>query len=271
MLHDRPVALRRRRSILELLPQSLSNLPRQDIIGAGLRSRNPSGKSRVFRLTSDWTLNIQIVRGGRKLSMSGQIQSASLAFTVALIAMAVPASSQTTAPSAAPPVEATAAPATPARPPVARQIVPMVAPIKRVLPSVAAIPAAPKKILPSVAATPPAATVVQASAATPAAPALPLTAKPAASIPAPATKVAAPPKAAPVMAATTRQPKFVAYTCKLGQDYSVARKTCFTPGVTSATVTGTKAATTKTAGATANAKPPIDLTSKSSLGAKTRN
>ena len=28
------------------------------------------------------------------------------------------------------------------------------------------------------------------------------------------------------------QPKFVAYTCKIGQEYSVERKTCFTPGVT---------------------------------------
>ena len=52
----------------------------------------------------------------------------------------------------------------------------------------------------------------------------------------PVTKTAATKTAAATGATAPAAPQtFVAYTCKIGQEYSVERKTCYTPGVTSAT------------------------------------
>jgi hypothetical protein len=165
--------------------------------------------------------------------------------------------------------------------PVARQIEPMVAPVRRVAPG-ATVASAPK----------PAAAVatVQAAGKAPAGPQLAITSSfaptavsaapipkvkgPVASVPPPASVPAASAiTATPVAVARTApatvkvtQPKYVAYTCKLGEDYSVQRKVCFTPGIKTAAVAAKASPAAKTA--KLQPKPALDTAERSALGAK---
>ncbi len=142
---------------------------------------------------------------------------------------------------------------TPHAPP-ARQIEPMVAPVRRWTPNAAPATVA-KATVPtpkSAPATPPAASL----AAVPASP-LPATALPAAAPARMPSAVAAKP------ATKNKQQKFVAYTCKQGQDYSLERKACVTQG------TKVSSAPARRAPKVAS-KVTLDASSRSALGAKPR-
>lgn len=164
---------------------------------------------------------------------------------------AVPATAQTIspAPSVAPPVVSQQTDQR--RLPVARQIEPMIAPIKR------AMPGAPKRVVPSTAAALTASIgLPNASPPTPAPTAISVASTPVIlRAPTPIVARPNPPK----------QPKFVAYTCRIGQDYSLQRKACVTAGAA------------KAVGAAASASPPakpkqaittIDQANRSALGLK---
>ena len=186
-----------------------------------------------------------------------------LALMATLVSSA--ASAQTTA---APAVNAPAQPTVSMpKPPTARQIEPMVAPVRRVQPSTVAATTLQRPTSASgLAAAPqaaPAKTTASKSApatAPVAAQASPAQAAPVAGTVAKTTGVtvaAAPPK-------PTAKPKFAAYTCKIGQDYSEKLKACVTPGVgkVSSTVRGAvKTARAKIGGA-------LDTGLRSSLGVK---
>ena len=70
--------------------------------------------------------------------------------------------------------------------------------------------------------------------------------------------------AAPAAAPATGSGKFVATTCRVGQDYSVARRTCFTPGVTVASSGKGKAR--QAAGRKALARAAAEPGHRSALG-----
>lgn len=151
---------------------------------------------------------------------------------------------------------------------VARQIVPMVAPIRRQPPSNTAslapllkraAPPAMKPATSTVAAKPSFAVPVAASAVL-AAPKAATTATTVAASVSSAKPAAAAPTAAPAA------PKFAVYTCKLGEDYSVARKACFKPGVTVAT--GPEDRNARAKAAKVAAKAAKDTGTRSALGAK---
>ena len=191
----------------------------------------------------------------------------------AIIGSVVPGSAQVQADRAAEAVK-TITVVTP-HAPVARQIEPMVAPVRRVSPNAVAVSAAKSAVGAPAAKTAIPPPIAAASlAAPPAAPSTASTLKSAAGSTAAAAAVPvgriatrAPAIMTPALAATgapTPKPKFVAYTCKIGQDYSVERKTCFTPGVA-------KAATVEPAKRIAKAAPVtavIDTIGRSSLGVK---
>ena len=204
-------------------------------------------------------------------------------FALSILGAQAQADSQT----AAEPTAVTSQPITIVTPhaPVARQIVPMVAPIRRTAPAAAAtVAAVPKRAVPEAAATPatsvsgaaPAAKVTAAAAvpvaaatlapasapvATPAKSASPAVAAAPAPL-APASAAVASINRAPAKAAP-KQPKFVAYTCKLGEDYSVERKTCFTPGVAKSSTSDARHVVKSAA-----SRPPVDMATRSSLGVK---
>ncbi len=160
--------------------------------------------------------------------------------------------------------------------PIARQVEPMVAPVRRVAPG-AAVASTPKPAATVAAAAVPAklpsglqpasgASLAPSSTGTAAnskskGPVAAVATAPSTGAPTAAT-VAVPARITP----TVKLPKFVAYTCKLGEDYSVARKTCFTPGVKAA-----GAVKSASASKTANSQPPkaaIESSGRSALGVK---
>jgi hypothetical protein len=150
--------------------------------------------------------------------------------------------------------------------PVARQIEPMVAPVRRVAPG-ATIANAQKPVV--TAAPAPAAVAAKTPASVPLAVSTPTVAKlktPVVAAPA-AVAVVAASTAASARPAPIKQPKFVAYTCKLGEDYSLERKTCFTPGVKAAGV-GSKAEPVSKTAKLQPTKSALDTSGKSALGAK---
>lgn len=144
--------------------------------------------------------------------------------------------------------------------PVARQVEPLVPPVKRAKPngSVATAPA--KKAVP-VAEAAKSGVPIASSSGNALAPSAPD-----AAIAKPATATSVTQNAAniavPYPAPTER--KFVAHACKLGDEYSVGRKTCFTPGVKRASTS--KVVHEKTQ--TARNKTSIDQIGRSALGAK---
>ena len=135
--------------------------------------------------------------------------------------------------------------------PIARQILPLVEPVKR------KAPAAVSNLAPGLKSAGAAATPRVTAAVKPVARTKIVTVAP------PATQPAAPAVAQPATIAAPRQ--FVAYTCKLGQDYSVERRECFTPGVTTAAGVGKKAS--QKAGRTTLARAAAEPGKRSSLGA----
>lgn len=149
------------------------------------------------------------------------------------------------------------------RPPVARQIEPMVAPIHRASPRQVTTPhlaaplaqrsagRAPIVAGPHQASAPRRAPAHPVQAAAAAKPALPVASKPV------AITAAVPATASPVAAG----PKFVAHTCRIGQDYS-AKLGCYSPGVTK--VAGRAGAGVRGKLAT------VDTGGRSSLGAAKR-
>ena len=176
--------------------------------------------------------------------------------------------------SSTPQVPPTALTITTPHAPVARQIEPMVAPVRRVSPNAAIAP----KAASSATASAPAASVPVPSAATAAAMTSPTAAAgaappPPSAVATTATKAAPPPhkngqttnaaRATLPAPAGVKPHKLVAYTCKIGQDYSVERKICFTPGVKSAAAPVRRAKL-------APSKTTLDPTARSALGVKLR-
>ena len=171
----------------------------------------------------------------------------------------------------------------PPKAPIARQIVPMVPALQRRPPASAGanLVAGAKRVTAAVAgqrvATGPAKAAVTASV-TPVArrravavvaapvppPSLVLAGsqalQPAAQVTAGTTVAAAAPAAAPAAASG----KFVATTCRVGQDYSIERRTCFTPGVTVAS--SGKAKARQAAGRKALARAAAEPGHRSALG-----
>lgn len=180
-------------------------------------------------------------------------QSQTILAGIAFVASvaAVPASAQTTTPAPLSAPSVVPQQSDQRRLPVARQIEPMVAAIKR------AIPGAPKRVVPLTAAA-------LTTSNTPPSPISPTPAPTATAIVAAPVILRAP---TPIVARPNppKQPKFVAYTCRIGQDYSVQRKACVTAGATNSITTAPSA---KQPAKPKQAVTTIDQANRSALGLK---
>ena len=203
-----------------------------------------------------------------------RIKFSGLALSAVLVA-AVPAAAQIPAAQSpsiqtpnitAPPVPAQAA----QRPPVARQIEPMVAPVRRVSPNTAKAiaPAVPPRAVPQSATllAPPAAALsatpqtTTAIAPTVNSPSAPRIVSGVAKAIKPVVRLLEPVRSG----VATKAAKLVAYTCKIGQNYSLERKSCVTPGVSRVARTQQPSRASKST----QARAPIDTSTRSSLGLK---
>lgn len=204
-----------------------------------------------------------------ELAMAWTLLTRNVVLGVAL-AVAIPAFAQSVIQSA--PLQAPVAQSETGatRPPLARQILPMVGPVRRSKPgtvtgTVAVAPTPPRPPAPITTRSPvaPAIAPSLASAALNVAAPIPPPKAPAAAAP-----TLPPAAAANIKATPAARPKFVAYTCRLGQDFSLERQACV-----SATNQRPSASAT-TARKVARAKPskaPFDATDRSALGAKPKS
>ena len=200
-----------------------------------------------------------------ELAVAWTLLTRNVVLSVALAA-AMPAFAQSVIQSA--PLQAPVAPSETGatRPPLARQILPMVEPVRRSKPGTVAVAPMPPK---------PAAPIATRSPVTPtiAPPLVSAASNVAAPVPPPKAPAAAAPTVNPAVAANIKatpaaRPKFVAYTCRVGQDFSLERQACV-PAANQR-----PAAIATTARKVARAKPPkapFDATDRSALGAKPKS